>query len=97
MQKKYEFGLFYARLKFIRLFFLVLSVYLLKKYMAMKKPIVDEKELYTIPETCRALGIDRRTLNRYTAAGSIRSHIRKADNRIVYFGEDIIRCYYTVA
>jgi predicted site-specific integrase-resolvase len=63
----------------------------------MKKPVVDPNELYTIPETCSILGIDRRTLNRYTAAGAIKSHIRKADNRIVYFGSDITRCYYTVA
>lgn len=62
----------------------------------MIKPHVEEKELYTIPETCKALGIDRRTLNRYTAAGCISSHIRKADNRIVYFGLDIIKCFYTV-
>lgn len=63
----------------------------------MKKPIVEARELYTIPETCQILGIDRRTLNRYTVAGAIKSHIRKADNRIVYRGEDITSCYYTVA
>ncbi len=63
----------------------------------MKKPIVNETEIYTIPETCKALGIDRRTLSRYTEAGCIKSYIRKADNRIVYFGRDIISCFYTVA
>lgn len=59
--------------------------------------MVDPHEIYTIPEACRALGIDRRTLCRYTAAGAITSHIRKADGRIVYFGADISKCYYTVA
>ncbi|MBR6305871.1 MAG: helix-turn-helix domain-containing protein [Bacteroidales bacterium] len=63
----------------------------------MRKPIVKPGELYTIPETCKVLGIDRRTLSRYTEAGSIISHIRRADKRIVYFAEDIIKCYYTVA
>ena len=61
----------------------------------MKRPNVINEELYTIPETCLALGIDRRTLRRYTSAGSIVCHIRKADNRIVYYGYDIEKCYYT--
>lgn len=63
----------------------------------MKKPIVEPKEIYTIPEACRVLGIDRRTLSRYTESGAIRCHRRKADNRIVYFGEDITLCYYSVS
>lgn len=63
----------------------------------MKKPLVEKNELYTIPETCKLLGIDRRTLNRYTVSGAIVSHVRIADNRIVYYGEDILQCYYTVA
>ena len=62
----------------------------------MKKPNVLIDEIYTIPETCRALGIDRRTLRRYTAAGSITCHIRKADQRIVYRGKDISDCYYSL-
>lgn len=62
----------------------------------MKKPIVKPGELYTIPEACKVLGIDRRTLSRYTEAGAIKSHIRTADKRIVYFAEDITKCYYTV-
>lgn len=62
----------------------------------MKKPIVDPTELYSIPETCAILGIDRRTLRRYTKAGSITCHIRKCDGRIVYFGSDITLCYSTV-
>ncbi len=63
----------------------------------MRKPNVNPEDLLTIPECCRALGIDRRTLRRYTDAGAIVSHIRKADNRIVYYGADIIKCFYTVA
>lgn len=62
----------------------------------MKKPEVTVDEIYTIPETCRSLGIDRRTLRRYTAAGSIAAHIRACDGRIVYKGGDILKCYYTV-
>ena len=61
------------------------------------RPFSAAHLLKAIPETCKILGIDRRTLNRYTVAGAIKSHIRKADNRIVYLGEDITSCYYTVA
>lgn len=62
----------------------------------MKKPNVNPNDVYTIPETCEALGVDRRTLHRWTAAGSIISHIRIADNRIVYRGEDITSCYSSI-
>ncbi|MBQ6254715.1 MAG: helix-turn-helix domain-containing protein [Bacteroidales bacterium] len=62
----------------------------------MKKPEVIPDEIYTIPETCKVLGIDRRTLRRYTTAGSITCHIRKADQRIVYRGQDISDCYYSI-
>lgn len=63
----------------------------------MKKPEVISDEIYNIPETCRHLGIDRRTLRRWTRAGSIACHIRQCDGRIVYYGRDILGCYYTVA
>ena len=62
----------------------------------MKKPNIDLDGLYTIPEVCDVLGIDRRTLRRYTIAGSIVSHVRVSDNRIVYKGLDIHNCYYKV-
>jgi len=62
----------------------------------MIKPIVIPSEPYTVAETCAALGVDRRTLHRYTVAGSIKSHRRSADNRIVYWGKDILACYYSV-
>ena len=62
----------------------------------MKRPEVIQDALYTIPEACKAMGIDRRTLRRYTQAGSIVCHIRKCDGRIVYYGRDISQCYYTV-
>ena len=62
----------------------------------MRRPNVEPKELYTIPEASRALGIDRRTLRRYTDSGAIVCHIRKADGRIVYYGESLLKCYYTV-
>ena len=62
----------------------------------MKKPNVTENEIYTIQEACKALGIDRRTLRRYANAGCITMHIRTADNRIVFFGQDILKCYSDV-
>lgn len=60
----------------------------------MKRPEVTATEIYTIPETCRLLGVDRRTLRRWTSAGSIACHIRRCDGRIVYVGADIAKCYY---
>lgn len=62
----------------------------------MTKPNATPDELYTVPETAKLLGIDRRTLRRWTLAGSIPSHIRKCDNRIVYIGKDILKCYSTL-
>lgn len=67
-----------------------------ERRLYMKRPIVDPTELYTVAETCSLLGITRRTLNRYTQAGAIKCQQRIADRRIVYYGEDILRCYYTV-
>ena len=62
----------------------------------MKKPQVAPDEIYTVEDTCSQLGIDRRTLRRWTAEGSIQSRIRRADKRIVYTGKDIISCYTTL-
>ena len=62
----------------------------------MKKPEALLDGIYTIPETCRLLGIDRRTLHRWTRAGSITPHIRRCDGRIVYLGADIAKCYSDV-
>ena len=42
------------------------------------------------------LEINRRTLRRWTVSGHITSHIRKCDGRIVYYGSDVINCYYDV-
>lgn len=62
----------------------------------MKKPNVNPNNLYEIPSACKALGVDRRTLRRYTQAGVLPCHIRRADGRIVYFGSDLLACYYAV-
>lgn len=62
----------------------------------MRKPNVVLDDIYTIPETCDLLGIDRRTLRRWTVAGSITSHIRTCDGRIVYTGADIHKCYHQI-
>lgn len=62
----------------------------------MKKPDVIPNEPYTVAQACEAMGINRRTLFRYTEAGAIKSHRRVADNRIVYFGRDLLNCFYTV-
>ena len=62
----------------------------------MRKPNVIPDEIYTVPETCDQLGIDRRTLRRWTNAGSIQAHIRSCDKRIVYRGADIQKCFYEI-
>ncbi|MBR1510548.1 MAG: helix-turn-helix domain-containing protein [Bacteroidales bacterium] len=61
----------------------------------MKKPNVNPTEPYTVPEACMAMGITRRTLYRYTEAGALKAHRRKADNRIVFWGKDLLNCYYS--
>ena len=62
----------------------------------MKKPDANPEDIYTIPEACKLLGIDRRTLRRWTQAGIPKAHIRKCDNKIVYLGKDLLSCYYSI-
>ena len=62
----------------------------------MKKPAVIVDEFYSVAEASQALGVDRRTLLRWTRAGHIRCHIRRCDSRTVYSGKDILDCYYDV-
>ena len=62
----------------------------------MKFPEVNLNAIYTIPETCKILGIDRRTLKRWTSNGGIKAAIRKCDGRIVYSGAAIHNCYFGI-
>lgn len=60
----------------------------------MKRPNVIPEELYTAAEVCEILGVSRRSLSRYTSAGLLRGAFRRADRRLVFFGRDILKCYY---
>lgn len=57
------------------------------------KPNVSLDGRYTVTQTCKALGIHRNTLARYTASHAIKCSYRKADHRKVYTGENIIRLW----
>ena len=59
-------------------------------------PDVNLNAIYTIPETCKILGIDRRTLKRWTNNGGIKASIRKCDGKMVYSGTAIHNCYYAM-
>lgn len=59
--------------------------------MTSERPKVNADGRYSVTETCKALGIHRNTLQRYTEALAIRCHIRKATGRKYYCGNDILR------
>lgn len=62
----------------------------------MKRPVVIPNELYTASEVCSILGVSRRSLSRYTSAGLLRGAFRRADRRLVFFGRDILKVFYTL-
>lgn len=59
--------------------------------MTNTEPKVEPTGRYSVTETCKALGIHRKTLKRYTDSLAIRCHIRKATGRKYYCGVDIVR------
>lgn len=54
-------------------------------------PKVNANGRYTVMQTANALGIDRKTLLKYTNSLAIRCAIRKATGRKFYYGKEIIR------
>ena len=54
-------------------------------------PNVTVSGRYSITETCKALGIHRNTLRRFTDEGLIRCGFRKMNARKFYQGSEILR------
>ena len=59
--------------------------------MTHTEPNVLLNGQYSIKETCKALGISRETLRKYTDQGYINVKHRVANLRPFYVGKDIIR------
>lgn len=55
------------------------------------EPQVASEGRYTVGQTCRALGIHRNTLRKYTDAGMIKCGFRRESARKFYLGREIVR------
>lgn len=55
------------------------------------QPNVKLDARYSIGDTCKALGIHRCTLLRYTEAGMIKCGFRRENGRKFYSGNEIVR------
>ena len=56
-------------------------------------PNVKNDSRYTITETCEKLGIHRNTLRNWVKIGKIKFIVRKVDNRMMFRGFDILKCW----
>ena len=61
--------------------------------MIIDKPIVNPDGLYNQKQAAKALHVDRHTIARYEADGSIKFRIRKAGKAKVTTGAEIIMCW----
>lgn len=59
--------------------------------IASNEPKVMPTGRYSVSETCRALGICRNTLLRYTQAGMIKCGFRRHTRRKFYTGMEILK------
>lgn len=61
------------------------------------KPNVIMGQRYSVPETYTILGINRKTLMKYTERQQIIPVIHSANNRLYYTGEEILRFWNAVS
>lgn len=61
--------------------------------MVNEKPHVSMQSKYNVTQAAELLGISRRTLNRYTNDGKIKSITNICNNRRMYYGKDIIKLW----
>ena len=61
--------------------------------MTNVEPKVADAGIYTITETCKALGIHRNTLRRWLQAGKMKVKFRRIDNRKVIEGSEIKKAW----
>lgn len=56
-----------------------------------EEPKVSAEGRYSVSQTCKALGIHRNTLRKYTVAGLIKCGFRRETARKFYRGSEIVR------
>lgn len=61
--------------------------------MTTSKPQVDPDGRYTAKQAADALGVERHTIYRYFADGTLKFRVRKCDNRKVTTGKWIVECW----
>jgi len=61
--------------------------------MNKNKPSVNEHGVYTMTEAAQALGVTRKTMQRYARLGYIQFYTRRCDRRRVTTGKGILRCW----
>lgn len=61
--------------------------------MIQSKPKVEPDSRYTMQEAAKLLAVDRHTIYRYAANGSLKFRVRKSDNRKVTTGKWIVECW----
>jgi len=61
--------------------------------MISEEPKVTPTSRYSVDEASLLLGVNKRTLYRYTVQGKIRCGFRRASGRRFYFGSEILRCW----
>ena len=64
--------------------------------MTTEEPRVSPTGRYNITDTCRALGIHRNTLKRYTEEGKIKCGFRRSNLRRFYTGMEILKLWRAV-
>lgn len=64
--------------------------------MITTRPEVDPKGLYTQKQAAEALHVERHTIKRYEDNDLIRFRVRKAGNKKVTTGTEIIKCWQSM-
>ena len=58
--------------------------------MTQQLPKIDAVARYTTTQAATLLGVHRNTLHRYIVSGRLKAIIRRADNRVLVKGSDLI-------
>ena len=64
--------------------------------MIAEQPNIIPTALYEVGAASKALRISYQTLYRYTKAGICKASLRKSNGRMVWSGNELIKCWRTV-